>query len=238
MREDYKKLRTSLLNYTNSKSAGEVAALDLFAIIKDYFAGVVSCDDEKKIAFFTVMENVQDLYAIDAIQTTELLRIVCSCIENELGSSAEYPSWMGWQMYSDQAVVQVICEFVKKNAVWCITHDNSSDYVVTKALIKILPFNHEEFLVDDLRPNCNLKEVLERNSYHTVIVSCLVSSPYDWMRWPEFIWARLKKNRISRDWLAQKLEVKGLFRKMRVVCMVKRRIKQQNRQQQKKESEK
>lgn len=82
---------------------------------------MVSCDDDKKIAFFAIMKNVRDLHEIDEVQTTKLLELVYACIKNELGSSSQYPSWM---------------------------------------------------------------------------------------RWPEFIWDRLKANRISRDWLADKLQVK------------------------------
>lgn len=227
MKKDYKKLRTALLTYTNDNSAGEVDTLGLFAIITNHFADVVSSDDDKKIAFFAIMENVRDLYEIDKVQTAELLELVYACIKDELGSSSQYPSWMGWQANKDKMVVKVIVEFVKKNAAWCIINDNSSDYTATKTLVKILPFNQEEFLVDDLGSSFNLKDVLLRNSYHNTIVNCLVSSPYEWMRWPEFIWDRLKANRISRGWLADKLQVKGICRKRRVVSMVRRQVQQQ-----------
>ena len=229
MKEDYKKLRTALLAYTNDNSANEAAALDLFAIIINHFSDVVSCDDDKKMAFFAIMKNVRDLHEIDEVQTTKLLELVYACIKNELGSSSQYPSWMGWQANQDKMLVKVMVEFVKRNATWCVVHDNSSDYNATRTLIKILPFNQEEFLVDDLGSGCNLKDVLARNSYHNTIVECLVSSPYEWMRWPEFILDRLKANRISRDWLADKLQVKGIFRKRRVVKMISRKVQQQKR---------
>ncbi|MBR4105703.1 MAG: hypothetical protein IKK52_00175 [Alphaproteobacteria bacterium] len=229
MKEDYKKLRTALLTYTNDSSVGEMAALELFTVITNHFANVVSSDDDKKMAFFAIMKNIRDLYEIDEVQTTKLLELVYTCIKNELGSSSQYPSWMGWQVNQDKMLVKVMVEFVKRNATWCVVYDNSSNYDATRKLIKILPFNQEEFLVDDFGGSCNLKDVLARNSYHNVIINCLVSSPYEWMRWPEFIWDRLKANSISRGWLADKLQVRGICRKRRVVKMISRKVQQQKR---------
>lgn len=214
-------LRLSIYQITQDERVFRVEPEQIFVFIKK-----ISTDRKD---FFDVMLLAQDLFVIDAEKTKALLQEAFIAVERTLGSvsSSSQKSLLRWQ--TDAHDFNSMMTFIKKNAVFAILNDDE-EKIISKSLFHLLSFNGEDFYIFDGERKITIRKLLADKVNHTKLVNWL-SNPDDWHRWPEFLYERVKSQRISREDLAYDLKIKGrwsYWRKRRVVKLLEKEIKKRN----------